>query len=179
VANNVGSVKRGLRRMGYDIYEEVKKHVPIDLVGMGSKEIGGLGEIDHKQLPYLASKYRFFFNPIRYTSLGLSICEAMMVGLPILGVATTELVTVVTNGATGYVDTNIAALILQMQDLIKNPSKARKMSAKAKAYATKRFGIKRFARDWEQVFEEVSKKDSQKTYVTNQQQIINSQLSTV
>ena len=34
--------------------------------------------------------YRFFFNPIRYTSLGLAVFEAMMVGLPIVGLATTE-----------------------------------------------------------------------------------------
>jgi len=40
---------------------------------------------------------RFFFNPIRYTSLGLAVCEAMMVGMPIIGLATTEMATTVQN----------------------------------------------------------------------------------
>jgi NAD(P)-dependent dehydrogenase (short-subunit alcohol dehydrogenase family) len=29
-------------------------------------------------------------KPVRYTSLGLAVCEAMMLGLPIIGLATTE-----------------------------------------------------------------------------------------
>ena len=42
----------------------------------------------------LKSHYRFFFNPIRYTSLGLAVCEAMMIGMPIIGLATTEMAAV-------------------------------------------------------------------------------------
>ena len=55
--------------------------------------------------------YRFVFNPIRYTSLGLAVLEAMMIGIPIVGLATTEMVTVVENGVSGYLDTNVDNLI--------------------------------------------------------------------
>jgi hypothetical protein len=65
--------KRG-RRLGADIYEEVRKQIPLDLIGMGTKEYGGLGEIPHPELPAFISRYRFFFNPIRYTSFGLAVC---------------------------------------------------------------------------------------------------------
>jgi len=39
------------RKLGADIFEKVKKHIPLDLVGMGTKEYGGLGEILHPDLP--------------------------------------------------------------------------------------------------------------------------------
>lgn len=142
--------KRG-RRLGLDVYEQARRHVPLDLVGMGSAELGGLGEIPHEALPAFMAQYRFFFNPIRYTSLGLSVCEAMMAGLPILGLATTEMATTVENGRTGYVETDIDRLIERMQRLIERPEHAHELSRNAREYANRRFHIARFAGDWERV----------------------------
>src|SRR5205085_11481807 len=85
------------RRLGSDIFERVRQDIPLDLVGMQSTEMGGLGEVQHKELPAFEGRYRFFFNPIRYTSLGLAVCEAMMIGMPIIGLATTEIATVIEN----------------------------------------------------------------------------------
>jgi glycosyltransferase involved in cell wall biosynthesis len=145
VVNNI--VKRG-RRLGLDVFNQAREHIPLDLIGMNSQNAGGLGEIDHDKLPYFESRYRFFFNPIRYTSLGLAVCEAMMLGMPIIGLATTELVTVVQNGINGYVDTNITGLIERMQELISDPAKARQLSLEARRYAQERFNIQRFTQDW-------------------------------
>lgn len=78
------------RKLGADIFHEVKKQVPLDLVGMGTLEHDGLGEIKHSDLPRFISQYRFFFNPIRYTSFGLAVCEAMATGMPVVALATTE-----------------------------------------------------------------------------------------
>src|SRR5690606_10589923 len=90
------------RRLGADVFERVREHVPLDLVGIGSEALGGLGEIAHADLPSVLARYRFLFNPIRYTSLGLAVCEAMSVGLPIVALATTEMATVVENGVSGF-----------------------------------------------------------------------------
>lgn len=156
VVNNIG--KRG-RRLGLDVFEHVQARIPLDLMGMGADDVsasgasngdaGQRGEVPPHEIAAFTAKYRFFFNPIRYTSLGLAICEAMSVGLPIVGLATTELVTVVENGKTGYIATNVDELIDKMQLLLDNPEHARELGANARAYATKRFGIERFARDWE------------------------------
>lgn len=81
--------KRG-RMLGFDIFLKLRKHIPLDLVGMGA-EAYGLSEVLHPQLPAFAGKYRFFFNSIRYTSMGLAVCEAMSYGMPIVGLATTEM----------------------------------------------------------------------------------------
>lgn len=152
VAN--GLRQRG-RRLGVDIFQQVQSKIPLDLVGMDAKSLNGLGEVHHALLPEFASHYRFFFHPVRYTSLGLAVCEAMMVGLPIVGLATTELATVIENGVTGYIDTNINRLIERMQELIADPVQARQLSQNVKEYARSRFGIQRFIQDWDSVLHQV------------------------
>lgn len=150
VANGLRS--RG-RRLGADIFQHVRQSIPLDLVGMGAASLAGLGEVHHSLLPSFEAHYRFFFHPIRYTSLGLAVCEAMMVGLPIVGLATTELSTVVQNGITGYIDTNLERLMVSMRELIDHPSQAHQLSQNVREYARSRFGIHRFIEDWKQVFE--------------------------
>ncbi len=114
--------------------------------------MGGLGAIPLHDLWEMETKYRFFFNPIRYTSLGLAVCEAMMLGMPIIGLATTEMVTAVKNGINGYVDTNVDTLIDHMQRLLDDPGEAAELSKGARHIARERFGIERFSRDWDAAF---------------------------
>ncbi|MGE5655533.1 MAG: glycosyltransferase [Actinomycetota bacterium] len=149
VVNNLQS--RG-RRLGEDVFERVRGHIPLDLLGMNSETLGGLGEIKGDRLFAVQSRYRFFFNPIRYTSLGLAVCEAMMIGMPIIGLATAEMVTVVENGISGYVATDVKDLIEKMQELLENPAEAQRLSIGARRQAQERFNIQRFSRDWEQAF---------------------------
>ena len=106
----------------------------------------------HENLAAFETRYRFFFNPIRYTSLGLAVCEAMMCGMPVLGLATTEMVTAIENGVSGYVDTNIDNLVSVMRELIAHPDEARRLGEGARRYARERFNIVRFAHDWDQAF---------------------------
>lgn len=155
VVNGLGS--RG-RRVGRDILERVAQEIPLEVVGMGSEEVGGRGEVDHDKLPELMAEFRFLFNPIRYTSLGLSVIEAMMVGLPVVGLATTEMATTIKNGKTGYVDTRIEPLIQRMRELLESPLQARMMSRKVKREARRRFGIERFKADWEELLRRVAGK---------------------
>ncbi|MGE5222663.1 MAG: glycosyltransferase [Omnitrophica WOR_2 bacterium] len=146
-----GLASRG-RRLGLDVFEKARQHVPLDLVGMKADQMGGLGEVSHDKLHEFEAKYRFFFNPIRYTSLGLAVCEAMMIGMPVVGLATTEMVTAVENGVTGYVDTDIERLIVHMQELIADPSEARRLGKNASKCARERFNITRFIKDWDKAF---------------------------
>lgn len=147
-----GIVKRG-RRLGLDVFEEVRKHIPLDIVGMGSEEAGGLGEINNRELPSFIARYRFFFNPIRYTSLGLSVCEAMMTGMPVVGLATTEMATTITNGYSGFVDTDVHKLIEKMKLLLQDQDQARELGKGAREAALVKFNINRFTQEWLQTFE--------------------------
>ena len=157
VINHLGS--RG-RRLSPDVFLQARDAVPLDLVGMASEELGGVGEVQPTELAAFESRYRFFFNPIRYTSLGLAVCEAMSLGLPIVGLATTEMATAVQNGVSGYVDTSLEKLIPRMRELLRDPHEARRLGEGARRYALERFDIRRFARDWETAFADVAGRPS-------------------
>src|SRR5262249_46653879 len=86
---------------------------------------------------------------IRYTSLGLAVCEAMMLGMPIVAVATTEMVSVVDNGVSGFIATDVDLLIEGMRDLLRFPREARRLGDGAHRTARERFDIGRFTGDWE------------------------------
>jgi glycosyltransferase involved in cell wall biosynthesis len=157
-----GDIERGIvvvnhlhqrgRKLGADLFEEIKKEVPLDLVGMGTADYGGNGEVLHPQLPDYISRYRFFFNPIRYTSLGLAVCEAMMIGMPVVGLATTEYVTVIDNGVSGFLHTNPHLLIDAMKVLLSDRTLALEMGRQARQTALRRFDINRFTSEWKSTF---------------------------
>ena len=166
VAPNVawtGELERGLvvinnasrrgRRVGYDLYQQLKKKIPLDLVGMGSE---GLGEVLHKDLPAFAARYRFFFNPIRYTSMGLAAIESMMIGMPIVALATTEMATVIRDGENGIAHTDVGHLLAGMRRLLGDREDARRLGEEGRKTAQRRFNIARFAADWNSAFEEAA-----------------------
>lgn len=153
VVNNLRS--RG-RRLGADLFEQARTGLPLDLVGMGAHELGGLASLSHGELLALEARYRLLFNPIRYTSLGLAVCEAMTVGLPVVGLATTEMVSVVENGVSGFVSTDVCKVVGKAEELLADPEEARRLGRGAREVALARFGIGRFSREWEDVFASVA-----------------------
>jgi glycosyltransferase involved in cell wall biosynthesis len=152
VVNNIA--KRG-RRLGFDLWQKMLFQVPLDLVGMGAEEAGGLREVLHAELAAFSGRYRFFFNPIRYTSLGLAVIEAMMAGLPVVALATTEMASVIRDGANGFVDTEPERLVTRMKDLLQYREMAASLGRQARRSALERFGIARFVEDWNAAFVEV------------------------
>jgi hypothetical protein len=160
--NYTGELPRGIvvvnhleqrgRKLGADIFKEVSKHVPLDLIGMGTLGSGGLGEILHPELPAFTSRYRFFFNPIRYTSMGLAVCEAMACGIPIVALATTENASVFRNGYNGFTHTDVDYLIDKMLLLLQDRNLAVEVGARGKQLAQEKFSLQRFIREWKDTF---------------------------
>ena len=151
----VNHLARRGRRLGADVFEEVRRQVPLDLVGMGAEEAGGIGEVPPPELPAFLGRYRFLFNPIRYTSLGLAVLEAMAVGVPVVGLATTEMVTAAENGVSGWVHTDVDRLVAHMRDLLDDREEAARLGRGAREVARSRFSIERFCRDWTDVLDHV------------------------
>ena len=154
-----GELERGLtitnhlarrgRRMGADLFAALRAELPLDLIGMDAHELGGLGEIDHPALPAFIARYRFLFSPVRYSSLSLSTLESMMVGLPVVALATTEMATVIEHGVSGFAVTDARQLLPCMLALLNDAGLARRLGEGARRTALERFSIDRFSADWD------------------------------
>jgi glycosyltransferase involved in cell wall biosynthesis len=152
----INHIARRGRRLGFDVFQRARNEIPLDLVGMGAEQAGGLGEIQHAELPAFAARYRFFFNPIRYTSMGLAVIEAMMLGLPIVALATTEMVTVIRDGRNGFIDTDEGRLVCGMKSLLQDKGLAQALGKEAQKTAHARFNIGRFVADWNTAFYDIT-----------------------
>ncbi|MFP5219505.1 MAG: glycosyltransferase [Actinomycetes bacterium] len=142
------------RRLGPDVFDRVAADVPVDLAGMnGEAYPRWLGDVRLRELHRRLPEYPVLFNPIRYTSLGLAVCEAMALGLPVVGLATTEMAAAVQNGVNGYVETDPARLVPHLRRLLADHDEAAELSAGARKVAAERFGIDRFVADWLDVLE--------------------------
>lgn len=157
VVNNL--TRRG-RRLGADVFATVAEQVPLDLYGMAAEDCAGVAaataSLPHAALHQRLPAYRFLLNPIRYTSLGLAVCEAMALGLPVLGLATTEMATAVRNGVNGWVETDPKRLVAHARRLLADPAEAAELSRGALAVAAERFGMDRFVADWLAVLSRVA-----------------------
>jgi Glycosyl transferases group 1 len=153
VVNNLAS--RG-RRLGRDVFETARARVPLDLIGLNAPELSGLEPVPHEALAALMARYRLYFHPIRYTSFGMAACEAMLVGLPVVALATTEMPTVIEDGVTGFMSTDPAVLIDRMRDLLADAELARRIGSAGREVARERFSIERFGRDWNRVLHEAA-----------------------
>ncbi len=148
----INGMQKRPRIAGYDIFLAAKQQVPLEVAGMETEELGGLGDVSYRDLHRRVAQYRFLFSPIRYTSLPLAVIEAMLIGMPVVALATTELPTVIENGITGYISCNTDQLIENMHFLLANPEKARWLGNNARCVAHTRFGLDRFIRDWNTAF---------------------------
>ncbi len=148
----INSMPRRGRKVGLDLFLEARRHVPIQLAGFENDGLEGLGDIPYPRLHQVAARYRFLFSPCRYTSLPLAVVEAMTIGMPIVALATTELPDVIRNGVHGYISNDLDVLIAGMRRLISDPEHARELGANARELAATRFGLDRFARDWDDAF---------------------------
>jgi glycosyltransferase involved in cell wall biosynthesis len=152
VANGI---QKRPRIAGYDLFLKARQVVPLDAVGMQTEEFGGLGDIPYRHLHRRIAAYRFLFSPMRYTSLPLSVIEAMTIGMPVVALATTELPAVIENGRNGYISCDLNELICHMRTLLADPERARSLGASAQATARERFGLDRFIRSWNAAFARV------------------------
>lgn len=150
----INHLNRRGRRLGADIFERFSQWMPIDLYGMEAPK----GEIIYKDLHPIMARYRFFFSPIRYTSLQLAIAEAMTIGLPVIGLATSELASVIRNNECGYIDTNIHRVRDAAQTILRGRDLAQSWSEGAQKIAKERFHIDRFVNDWRETFSHVCKR---------------------
>lgn len=137
------------RVTGTDLLETFRSAAPLDLFGMRTEPLGGR-DLAQDGLHDAMAARRVYLHPNRWTSLGLSLIEAMQLGMPVVALATTEVVNAVPDGA-GVVSTELPALTGALRRLVSDPDEATVMGRRAREVALERFGLRRFLADWDRL----------------------------
>lgn len=146
-------LRRG-RITGTDLVVELARQVPVDLFGMGTAPLGG-AELPQAALHRELARRRLYLHCTRWTSLGLSLVEAMHLGMPVVALGTTEVPTTVPAEA-GVVTTRPDELAAAVRTLLGDPDRGRAMGAAARRHALVAHGLDRFLQDWDTVLKEVA-----------------------
>ncbi len=146
--------RRG-RVTGTDLLPRLNGDVPLDLFGIGAARLGGIDDLPQRRLHREMARRRVYLHPIRWTSLGLSLLEAMHLGMPVVALATTEVVEAVPPAA-GVVSNDLDLLRQALRRLVTDPDKARACGEEARTAALARFGLERFLADWDEALQEVT-----------------------
>ncbi|GAA3847409.1 glycosyltransferase [Streptomyces phyllanthi] len=155
---------RRRRHTGTDLLPALSEAVPLDVFGMRTEGLAGhLGlpedrcrtaDLPQRELHAAMAQRRMYVHPVRWTSLGLSLLEAMHLGMPVVALATTGAVEAVPPGA-GTLSTRPDVLARAARRYLEDPETAAEDGARARRAALERYGLKRFLDDWERVITEV------------------------
>ncbi len=162
-------IRRG-RVTGTDLMPRFARVAPLDVFGMGVSGLtrhlrlldgdlpkGAIEGYDdppqaflHDELP----RRRAYLHLTRWTSLGLSLLEAMFLGMPVVALAVTEAVRAVPPGA-GILSTRVDELVEAARWLLADEDSAHRMGEAARAAVYDRYGLPRFLSDWDRLLKEV------------------------
>ena len=155
---------RRWRVTGTDLMPRFAAVAPLDVYGMG---VAGLADrlglppdrlASHDDLPQdrmhaEVARRRAYLHLCRWTSLGLSLIEAMTMGMPVVALATTEAVDAVPPDA-GVLSTRVDTLVEAARWLAEDRDAAYRLGARAREVTKERFGLDRFLADWDRLMEE-------------------------
>jgi hypothetical protein len=149
--------RRG-RAVGADLIGRFATAGPVDVFGIGVQRLPG-PITAHENLPQNAmhealARRRAYVHTTRWTSLGLSLIEAMHLGMPVIAVGTTEVADAVPASA-GVVSTDIARLVAAAQLYLDEPEAAWLAGKSGRQVALARYGLVRFLTDWDRLLQEV------------------------
>jgi hypothetical protein len=156
---------RRARVTGTDLLPRFAGVAPLDLYGMkvadaveplrrAGVDITACGDVPQHRMHGELARHRVYVHPFRWTSLGLSLIEAMLLGMPVVALATTEVAETVPPEV-GAVSNDLEVLEEAVRRLVNDPDLGRACGQRARAIALERFGLARFLDDWDALLKEV------------------------
>ncbi|KQQ90200.1 glycosyltransferase [Arthrobacter sp. Leaf137] len=151
-------VRRG-RVTGTDLLPAFAAVAPLQVFGMkteglaaaagiGTGRLTPRGDLKTQELHRELARCRVYLHPMRWTSLGLSLLEAMHLGMPVVVLAATEAPRAVPPEA-GVVSSDIDELLRCARRLVANPDEARRRGVAAREAALARYGLGKFQDSWD------------------------------
>ena len=158
---------RRWRIAGTDLLLRAAEELPVSLYGMGveslarqvegtaaGKNLTVLEDLPQAQVHALVGEHRAYLHPYRWTSLGLSLIETMMIGMPVLALPATAAPEAVPPSA-GVLSSDPEVLLAAARRWVHEPEEARERGLAAREHALAAFGVERFLRDWDDVLADV------------------------
>ncbi|MGS2620166.1 glycosyltransferase, partial [Micromonospora sp. LZ34] len=159
---------RRWRVTGTDLMPRFARVAPLDVFGMGvaglpaalaragaadGLPVTGYDDLPQDRMHAEVARRRAYLHLCRWTSLGLSLIEAMAIGMPVIALATTEAVDAVPADA-GVLSTRVETLVEAARWLMTDRDAAARLGARGREVAKERFGLDRFLADWDRLIEE-------------------------
>lgn len=160
-ATMINEPLRRWRTVGADLLPQLGAGTPIDVWGIGTPALAdrgwpgvrAQGDVTGPQLHAEVARRRVYLHTARWTSLGLSLLEAMFLGMPVVAVATTMAPLVVPAEA-GVVSADVKTLASALDGFVSDLSAASAAGKAARDFAMSRFSLDRFLRDWDRLIED-------------------------
>lgn len=161
-ATMINEPLRRWRTVGADLLPELGTHTPIDVWGIGTADlterawpgIRPQGDVTGSRLHREVARRRVYLHTPRWTSLGLSLIEAMFLGMPVVAVATTMAPLVVPAEA-GVVSADVKQLASALERFVSDLPAAGAAGKAARDFAMAHFSLDRFLDDWDRLIDEV------------------------
>lgn len=163
-ASMINEPVRRRRVVGADLLGPLGRSVPIDVWGIGTEELNerryrsagvtGMGDVPTARLLPAVARRRVYLHTARWTSLGLSLVEAMFLGMPVVAVASTMAPLAVPAEA-GVVSADPDVLAAALLHFLTDRPAAEVAGKAARSHAQSMFGLERFLSDWNDVIAQV------------------------
>ena len=155
----INDARRRGRVTGTDLLDRLAEAAPIDLFGMDAANaparVNGIDDTPQYRLHQEMARRRVYLHPIRWTSLGLSLIEAMHLGMPVVALATTEAPEAVPREA-GVLSTRVDVLLDAVRGFVADDERAREAGRAARRAALDHYGLQRFLDDWDDLLAEAT-----------------------
>jgi glycosyltransferase involved in cell wall biosynthesis len=154
-------VRRG-RVTGTDLIGWFGQFSSIDVFGMGVEALAEslrrpawlsvYEDVPQEAMQAALATRRCYLHPFRWTSLGLALIEAMMLGMPVVALATTAVPDAVPAGC-GIVSNDLCVLRDGIARLAADDEMAACLGEAARIHATERFALDRFLAEWDELLD--------------------------
>jgi glycosyltransferase involved in cell wall biosynthesis len=168
VAAAAAMINEPIRRnrvVGTDLLGPLAGGAPIDVWGIGTDALNhpdhrvpgviGRGDASHDDLMTAVAARRVYLHTARWTSLGLSLIEAMYLGMPVVCVGST-MTPLVVPGEAGVVSADITTLGNALTAFVTDVAAATLAGKAAREFAMAHFSLDRFLDEWEAVIDALS-----------------------
>lgn len=160
-ATMINEPLRRWRTVGADLLAPLGARVPIDVWGIGTPALAerswpgvrARGDVTGTPLWAEVARRRVYLHTARWTSLGLSLLEAMFLGMPVVAVASTMAPLVVPAEA-GVVSADVETLASALEGFVSDPTAAAAAGKAARDFAMAHFSLDRFLHDWDRLIDD-------------------------